>query len=349
MKVAIVADPIYPVPPRAYGGTERMIFYLIKGLLEAGHEPVLFGPGDSKVDCEVVPIVKKSIGYPKTLAGLPAHKLRVQSVKQHTRKLLRKRLKSFDIIHSEGFDLRAFKNFPNVTTLNGPIIFSDLKYYLARRDLYYVSISKNQQRALPQLKYAGVVYNGEDPAEFPVIEKPQNYLCFIGRFDSDKNPHLAIQLAINLGMKIKLAGKIDFYGNTYFKEEVEPFLNHPLVEFLGELDSADRTELVANARCNLHPTGFREPFGLTIMEAAYCGTPTLAIERGSMPELIREGKTGMLVEDFVEGYSQIEACFKMDRKYIARRTRRHFNYRRMAEGYIKAYKKVIREFDKHHK
>ncbi|OVE78944.1 hypothetical protein BVY00_01600 [bacterium G20] len=211
----------------------------------------------------------------------------------------------------------------------------------------YVSISKNQQAAFPSLNYIGVVYNGLDPKGFPVVTTPDDYLCFIGRFDLDKSPHLAIQLAINLGIKIKLAGKIDLDGAKYFKEQIQPFLDHPLVEFLGEVGFSQKAKLLSNAKCNLHPLlGRREPFGLTVIEAAYCGTPTLAINRGSMPEIIREGKTGMLVEDFVEGYSEIEQCFKMDRAYIARRTRRHFNYQKMAEDYVKAYKKVLHDFAK---
>lgn len=195
------------------------------------------------------------------------------------------------------------------------------------------------------MKYVGVVYNGEDPNDFPIITKPENYICFIGRMDRDKNPHLAIQLAINLGMKIKLAGKVDYYGIDYFKEEVEFYLKHPLVEYLGELDSSERTELISYAKCNLHPTGWREPFGLTVMEAAYCGTPTLAIARGSMPELIEEGRSGLLVEDFVEGYSHIEECFKMDRRYIAQRARLLFNYKTMTTNYIQAYEEVLNNFD----
>ena len=175
---------------------------------------------------------------------------------------------------------------------------------------------------------------------------PENYLCFLGRFDWDKSPHLAIQLAISLGMPIKIAGKIDLGGDKYFKEQIQPYLSHPLVEFLGELSFPEKVALVSSAKCNLHPLlTRREPFGLTVIESAYCGTPTLAMRRGSMPELIKDGKTGILVEDFVEGSHKIEKCFSMDRKYIARRTRRHFNYKKMAEGYEKAYKKVLREFE----
>ncbi len=341
MRIALVAGPHLPVPPRQYGGTEQVIYYLIKGLMEAGHEPILLGAGDSEVPCELIPIVDKSIFFPKTTAEVPAHLAEVKQINAITTRKLRALLPRIDVIHSHFFDLTPFKNFPNVTTLHGKIDFEELQYYLQRNDINYVSISKNQQEACPQLNYVDFIYNGEDPDKFPFVSEPDDYVCFLGRFDREKNPHLAIQLAINLGIKIKLAGKIDYLGEGYFAEEVEKYFDHPLVEYLGELGFEDKIKLISNAKCNLHPTGFREPFGLTILESAYCGTPTLAVARGSMPELIEEGKTGMLVEDFVEGYHAIKECFAMDRAYIAERSRAKFNYRLMTAKYVKAYERVI--------
>ena len=342
MKIAIVAGPYIPVPPFKYGGTERVIFYLIKGLLAAGHQPVLLGPGDSAVDCEVIPIVPKALYFPKTTKQVPQFKTLLKQAQAETHKQLEKLLPHIDIIHSHDFDLLKFKNFPNITTIHGPIEFVDLEYFETRKALNYVSISKNQQDGYPDLNWVGVVYNGEDPALFPVVKRPENYVCFVGRFDQQKNPHLAIKLAIEHGLKIKLAGKIDFQGDEYFKQEIKPYLKHPLVEYLGEVDAQTTTKLLSRAKLNLHPTGFREPFGLTVLEAAYCGTPTLAIARGSMPELIQEGMTGMLVEDFVEGYHHVEECFKMNREYIARRARLLFNYQNMTKDYVRVYEKVLK-------
>ncbi|MEX0881812.1 MAG: glycosyltransferase family 4 protein [Candidatus Saccharimonadales bacterium] len=344
MRVAIVAAPYIPVPPPKYGGTERVIAYLIKGLKERGHEPVLFAPGDSKVDCELIPIVKKAIFFPRTKAGLPAFEKELKQIERYTTQRLKEILPSIDIIHSHGFDLRKFEHFPNLTTIHGPIIFQQLDYYAKRQGLYFVSISKNQQEAYPDLQWVGAVYNGEDPKEFPVTKSPEDYVCFIGRFDREKNPHLAIELALSYGIKIKLAGKIDYLGDDYFKGEVKKYFRHPLVEYLGEIDKRQTIKLLSKARLNLHPTGFREPFGLTVLEAAYCGTPTMAIARGSMPELIDEGRTGLLVEDLVEGYHQMDKLFAMDREYIARRARRLFNYQIMSKQYGRAYKKVLRIF-----
>lgn len=341
MRVAVIAGPYVPVPPKQYGGTELVIANLIRGLREMGHEPILLASADSTIDCPIVPITDKAIFFPRHRKDLPAYLARAKEIEKTTADKLRGILDDVDIIHSHGFDLKDFQDFPNLTTMHGPVTFQQLDYYDHRRDLFYASISRNQQDAFPDLQYVGVVYNGEDPSRFPIVTEPDDYLCFLGRFDREKDPHLAIQLAINLGMRIKVAGKIDHQGDGYFDEEIRPLLANPLVEYLGELGFEDKVRLLSHARCNLHPTGFREPFGLTVLEAAYCGTPTLAIKRGSMPELIEEGRTGMLVEDFVEGYHEIESCFDMDRRYIAERARMLFNYRTMTKQYLKAYEKVI--------
>jgi glycosyltransferase involved in cell wall biosynthesis len=346
MRVAVVCGPYVPVPPPGYGGIEQVVYYLIKGLIEAGHEPILLGPGDSSVDCEVIPIIDKALFFPRHKKGIKEHQQQVQKYNRTMNRKLRELLPSIDMIHSHGYDLSRFENFPTVTTIHNKITFDGtpterVDYFLKRKRLPYVSISRNQQAACPELNFVGTVYNGEDPDMFPMVTEPDNYVCFLGRFDRDKNPHLAIQLAINLGIKIKLAGKVDHEGVDYFEEEVVPYFDHPLVEYLGELDFDGKVELLSHAKVNLHPTNFREPFGLTVLEAAYCGTPTMAIARGSMPELIEDERTGLLVEDFVEGRFLIEKCYEMDREYIAMRARQLFNYRNMAHEYVEVYKKVI--------
>lgn len=341
MRVAIVAGPYLPIPPVKYGGIEQVIHHLIKGLIEAGHEPILLAPADSKVDCELIPTWYHSINFAKTPATRIIHKELVKKIVGKTSKSLEKLLPRIDVIHSHGFDLKKFSHFPGLTTLHNPIGFKHLPYYQAREQLNYISISDNQRQTCPDLNYVSTVHNGEDPSIFPIIDKPKNYLSFLGRMDRDKNPHLAIELAISLGIKIKLAGKVDHDGFYYFNKEVKPLLSHPLVEWLGELGEADKIKLVSQARCNLHPTSFREPFGLTVMEAAYCGTPTLAINRGALPELIEDGRTGVLVQDFVEAYFKLKQCFDMDRQYIAKRSRELFNYQKMTKQYLNAYRKVI--------
>lgn len=344
MRIGMIAFPYIPLPPIKYGGTERVISELVKGLQELGHEVVLLAPGDSTIDCEIVPICERALGFGKDMAEQKVIRKEVKKINNRTNQLIKEILPRVDIIHSHGFDLLPFKNFPNVTTMHGALVFKVLDYYRRRKDLYMVSISKNQQGILPNLKYAGVAYNGLNPDDFPTVIQPDDYLCFLGRFDHEKSPHLAIQLAIKLNMKLKMAGKIDFQGKEYFEKEIRPFIDHPLIEYLGELDNKEKIELLSHAKCNLHPTNFREPFGLTVLEAAYCGTPTLAIKRGAMSELIEEGRTGMLVEDFEEGYLKIEECIAMDRAYIAQRSRMLFNYHTMAKQYEDAYQHVLMDF-----
>lgn len=350
MRVAIVGSPFSAIPPKKYGGIEVVIAGLIKGLKEEGHEPILLGTEDSKVDCELIPIAEKGIFFPKESYKVKDFERKIKQIHDKTSKILQKLTSEVDIIHSHGFDMRKFADFPHVITLHNPFLLQgrdfyfnplSVQYFEERRKLNYISISKNQRMGSPFLNYIANVYNGEDPKNFPIVTKPGNYVCFLGRFDPDKYPHLAIQLAINKKIKIKIAGKIDFEGEHYFEKEIKPFLKHPLVEYLGEIGFEEKVKLISNSKCNLHPTGFREPFGLTVIEAAYCGTPTLAIKRGSMPELIQNGLTGILVEDFVEAYHQLDKCFKMNRRYTALRTRLKFNYRKMTRGYIEAYKKVL--------
>lgn len=347
MRVAIIAGPNVPVPPAKYGGTEQVIYYLIKGLTEAGHEPILVGPGDSTVDCEIIPIVERALYFPRYKSDLKIHLALEAQAEAETRKRLSEILPKIDIIHSHGFDLTPFKNFPNLTTIHYMIDFRHYEILNKRKSLYFASISQNQQAAYPQLKYIDNIYNGEDPSKFLFVAEPEDYVCFLGRFDRDKNPHLAIELAINMGIKIKFGGKIDYRAEGYFEEEVGRYFNHPLVEYLGELDFNQKIELLSKAKCNLHPTNFREPFGLTVLEAAYCGAPTLATARGSMPELIEPGRTGMLVEDFIEGRQHIEDCFAMDRHYISTRSRELFNYKNMANQYVSAYSRIIELMPSH--
>jgi glycosyltransferase involved in cell wall biosynthesis len=344
MKIAMIAEPYVPIPPLKYGGTERVIYHLIKGLQERGHEVTLLASGDSQIDCKIIPICDKSFFFGKTTSEQKAVDKKAKQVKITTKKILHSLKNEVDIIHSHGFDLIDFEDFPNVTTLHSTIKLDEMEYYEKRQNLNFVSISENQQHTFPTLKYMGIAYNGLDPAEFRFEPNPQDYLCFIGRFDRDKNPGAAIQLALKLNMKLKMAGKLDFKGEEYFKEEIEPYLDHPLIEFLGEIGLSEKVDLLSNAKCNLHPTGFREPFGLTVMEAAYCGTPTLAVQRGSMQELIEEGRTGLLVEDFEEGYHSIEECFMMDREYISQRAKLLFNYQTMAKQYELAYEKVLENY-----
>jgi glycosyltransferase involved in cell wall biosynthesis len=349
MRVAITATAPNAVFPSAKSASiTRIMETLIRGLQEAGHEPLLLAPASSKIDCELIPICEK-----------PIHLLEDENFRltrqgqERILDALRRILHRIDIIHAHGLDLPNFFHssgllsaidFPNVTTCHSSIDLTNIDYF-ERCTNNIISVSHNQQEACPSLRFIRNVYHGLDPNPFPFVAAPEDYLCFLGRLDEAKQPHLAIQLAIKLGMKLKIAGPIMLYfEKDYLEKKCFPYFNHPLIEYLGELGMDEKIEMLSRAKCNLHPTGFREPFGLTIIEAAYCGTPTLAIRRGSLPELIEDKHTGILVEDFAEGYHKIYRCFDLERRYISQRARALFDYRVMTQEYLLAYEDVINLF-----
>jgi glycosyltransferase involved in cell wall biosynthesis len=351
LNIAHLVGPYVSVPPVKYGGTEQVISSLIKGLKEIGHHSILFASGDSSsVDCELVPISGQSINFAKNVEGIPQHNILVEDSKTAFHQKLKEYIKTkkIDIIHLHDptfvDPLLINVGIPIVLTQHSIALPSEMDYFQARKDFNYVAISHNLQSATPFLNYVGMVYHGLETDQFPFVEIPDEYVCFIGRFDNEKNPHLAISLAQTLGIKIKLAGKIDHKGQKYFEEMIQPHLEDPLVEYLGELNFEDKVKLMSKSKCNIHPIAFREPFGLTVLESAYCGTPTLAFNRGSMPELIEQGRTGMVVEDVMEACSVIDECFAMRREYISERAKSLFKYQNMAKDYEAIYNKIISEY-----
>lgn len=345
MRVALVADPFVPVPPVRYGGTEQVIYYLARGLKEAGHTPIVIGPGGSDPGCELIKTTEQPLGFSTDPKEAWKKDKEFLKIKKKTLKLIRDNLSKFDIIHSQGLDMSFFDDFPNITTVHNPLTFSNFDFYKQRPNLNYVTVGKNMTTVLPGMNCIDYVHNGEDPKEFPFIEEPQNYACFLGRLDPDKNPRAAIEIAIYNNIPIKLAGKIDHRGSNYFKEYIEPLLEHPLVEYVGELDFYEKVDLLSKARINLHPVRFREPFGLTVIEAAFCGTPTLANDRGEMKELFKGNKIGVLVQDFNEGAHRFKECLEMPRKDIAKYARKRFDHMTMTKKYVKIYKQIIKEHD----
>ena len=349
MKIGIISPAYLPIPPKKYGGTERVIYYLIKGLRELGHTLILFGPADSEVDCEIIPIIDKATGFSQNSEEDKMLSIKRNEALKKAYTEVEKNKHRFDILHSHGIDIKQFSQIPHLFTLHLELVLSDpanrsreLKYFKERENLFYNTISYNALETFQNLNVVSTVYNGLDPQEFPFVETPQNYYCFIGRFNPDKNPHQAIELAIEKKKKIKIAAKYEYVDDRYYKEKCLPLLNNEFVEDTTEQNNLGKIEIISNAEVNLHPTNFREPFGLTVMESAYCGTPTLAVRKGSMSELIEDGKSGVLVEDFTQGYFEVDKCRDLDRKYIAERSRRKFNYKVMAKQYELTYQNITK-------
>jgi glycosyltransferase involved in cell wall biosynthesis len=348
MRVGIVSAPFFPIPPEKYGGTERVIQHLLKGLKQTDVEVVLFAAGDSQVDCELIPIVEKSRRFVDSKKLWETEQKHwVETVRKHTLELIAQNEQRLDIIHTHWDGLRYSGKLPELITLHGPVTFDNMPTYLqlaaADEDTYFNSISFMQGETYSFLgeKLVANIYNGLDPEDFPTVLEPEDYVCWIGRFDRDKMPHLAIKAAIALNIKIKVAGKIDFYGEDYFESECKPLLDHPLVEYLGEVGFADKVDIMSKAKVNLHPITFSEPFGLTVLEAGYCGTPTIAVNRGSMSEVIEQSKSGIVVDDFVEAYDQFQLACNLNREVVAQSFRNRFNYYRMGNEYAEAYRKIL--------
>lgn len=342
MRIGIVVAPFYPVPPKTYGPVEYQVSELIKGLTELGHEVVLFASGDSSVDCELVPICPRA--YPVCSdydLDLKFWKLR-RRAEEKTLEMLKKHISRLDVLHSWEVDLLPLADFPSVTTMSGPFNLYNVDYFWERKEkLFFVNISNAQKRGLSWINYLGMIYYGLDPSKFEFNEKPQDYLSFVGRISKEKGAHNAVELSLKKKMYLKMGGTVMYFEKSYFHETIKPYLQDPNLEFLDEVDLKEKNQLFKNARCNLHLINFRESFGLTVLESAYCGTPTLAIRLGSMPEVIENGKSGILVEDVLEAYFRLEETFSLDRRYIATRARQFFNYRIMSRQYVLAYRKVM--------
>jgi glycosyltransferase involved in cell wall biosynthesis len=255
-KVAILSSPIIPVPPKLYGGTERVIDELIKRLVEIGLDITLIAPGDSDVSCKLIKIPEKSLPFLANKIDddilVPARK----KAEEQAIDYIKNHLSEFDIIHSHGIDVCELHDLiPCVTTIHGAFNTENFGYFNQRKNLNYISISENQQRGFPSLNFIGTVYNGLNTRDFPIVTAPEHYMAFLARLDEEKCPHEAIQLTIHLhekyGLSLKIAGKIDHGGAEYFKTQVEPYFvnpKYPYIHYLGELGMRDKIELVSKAK-----------------------------------------------------------------------------------------------------
>ncbi len=227
-----------------------------------------------------------------------------------------------DIAHAHSLDIPGLifsadllmgASVPNVTTLHSAVDISNYSQFAACENSL-VACSQNQAAACPDMNVTAVIHHGLDPAPFDFCRDSDAYVCFLGRMDRIKQPHLAIELALQKRLPIRLAGPIsDGSPGRYFDRVIKPLLCRDGVEYFGVLGTKEKANLLGKASCNLHPTGFREPFGLTVIEAAFCGTPTLAIRRGALSEVVDQGVTGVLVEDYVEACYRLEECISLDR------------------------------------
>ena len=341
MKIAQVAPLIESVPPRLYGGTERIVSYLTEELVRGGHEVTLFASGDSITSAELSPCCTRALRLdPAVHDVLPHFMLMIDKV--------RERAEEFDVLHFH-IDLFHFPLFRSLeartlTTLHGRQDLGDLKpFYCRFGEMPLVSVSSDQRKPLPQANFVATIHHGI-PADLhrPSFEQG-SYLAFLGRISPEKRPDRAIRIARAAGLPLKIAAKIDKVDDNYFRNDILPLIDGHLVEFIGEINERDKTKFLGEAAALLFPIDWPEPFGLVMIEAMACGTPVLAFRCGSVPEVVEDGITGKLVESEDEAVAALFEVISYDRRAVRRRFEEKFTAARMARDYVKTYRQLLKK------
>jgi glycosyltransferase involved in cell wall biosynthesis len=336
MKIAQITPLYEAVPPKLYGGTERVVAHLCDALVDLGHEVTLFASADAETKANLVPVRDQAIRLdPAPLkSDLAAHLSMLAEVRQHKNR--------FDILHFHT-DMVHFPLFEDsaartVTTLHGRLDLKDLPEVYRRWPKFpLVSISDDQRTHLPFANWVGTVYHGMPEQLYRFSPKPEGYLAFLGRMSPEKGPDRAIAIAKRLGMPLKMAAKIDSADAAYFHERIEPLLGDPLIEFIGEIGDDGKSDFLGNAAALLFPIAWPEPFGLVMIEAMACGTPVVAYRCGSVPEVIDNGVTGFVVDDEDQAVAAVRAAMNLDRVQIRKRFDRRFSATAMARSYLDLY------------
>jgi glycosyltransferase involved in cell wall biosynthesis len=341
MKIAQVAPLCERVPPKLYGGTERVVAFLTDELVRQGHDVSLFASGDSQTAATLVPICPRAQrldgGRMDTLAE---HILMVEQVLQ--------RADEFDLVH---FHI-AHMHFPaarrlqtaHVTTLHGRLDMPELvPLYREFADLPMVSISDAQRTPLPKAGWIGTVHHGLPLDALRFHPSRGNYLAFLGRVSPEKRVDRAIAIAKASGWPLRIAAKVDPADRDYYEHEIRPLLDHPLIEFVGEIGEAEKSAFLGNAHALLFPIDWPEPFGLVQIEALACGTPVIAFRRGSVPEIIDPDVTGFIVDSVDEAVGAVAAIDRIDRRTCRAVFERRFSVARMAHDYVQLYELAVRQ------
>lgn len=341
MKIAQIAPIVERVPPKKYGGTERVVHALTEELVKRGHEVTLFASGDS------VTSAKLEYVYPRSLREAKARDF--YGVNHWT--LLNMGLAyelqdEFDIIHDHlaphSLPVANLATTPVIMTMHGPFNAENRRLFQTLKNPHIVTISNAQTYTLPSLNHAGTVYDGLSMEHYPFGAEADDYLLFVGRISMEKGLHYAIDAAQQLDKSLIIAAKLDKVDQPYYKEYVEPRLSER-IRWIGEVDEAERNGLMKSALCLLHPVTWREPFGLTLIEAMACGAPVVAFNQGSIPEIVKTGVTGYVVHDLEAMIDAIDNITVIDRAACRTHALENFSAKRMVDGYEAVYRKVLGE------
>jgi glycosyltransferase involved in cell wall biosynthesis len=335
MKIAQVAPLYESVPPQFYGGTERVVSYLTEELVKQGHDVTLFASGDSVTAAKLVPVCERALRLdPSCIDPHARHIVVLDEVID--------RSSEFDVIHFHTdymhFPLVRRFALPAVTTLHGRLDIADLApLYQRFYDIPVVSVSNAQRSPIARANWLGTVYHGIPTELYQFNERPGEYLAFIGRISPEKRLDRAIEIATATGIPLKVAAKVDRVDREYFETQIKPLLDNPLVEYIGEIGDRDKGAFLGGAMAVLFPIDWPEPFGLVMIEAMACGTPVIAFNAGSVPEVIDDGLTGFVVDNVDAAISAVERVSSIDRWLCRLTFDQRFSAARMARDYVNLY------------
>ena len=338
MRIAQIAPLAEAVPPKLYGGTERVIWWLTETLVDLGHDVTLYASGDSVTSAKLVPCSDTGL----RLAGINDHTASLLAMLERVRQDAAR----YDVLHFH-VDFLHFPTFRHLagkclTTLHGRQDLPDFQpAFRTFREMRLVSISDDQRRPLPEGNFAGTVPHGLPQDLIPFDGAGGDYLAFIGRISPEKRPDRAIEIAKRAGMKLKIAAKVDYADRSYFADKIEPLLDDPLIEFVGEIGDADKAAFLGGARAMLFPIDWPEPFGLVMIEAMAAGTPVITWPCGSTREVIEHGRSGFIVDSIEEAVAAVEAAGRMPRAGVRAAFEERFTARRMAEDYVRLYERML--------
>jgi len=339
MRIAQVAPLYESVPPKYYGGTERVVSYLTEELVRQGHEVTLFASGDSVTKARLVSACPRSLRLDKHCVDQMVHHILL--LEQVFR-----RAAQFDVVHFHvdylHFALSRRQPTAHVTTLHGRLDIPDLvPLFQEFSDMPMVSISGAQREPLPWVNWQATIYHGLPDDLYSFRAAPGTYLAFLGRISPEKRVDRAIEIAKRVRMPLKIAGKVDRVDEDYFESVVNPLLRDPLVEYVGEIGEGVKDEFLGNAYALLFPIDWPEPFGLVMIEAMACGTPVIAYRRGSVPEVMEEGRTGFIVKGLEEAVEAVWRVPKLSRERCREIFAQRFTAARMAGDYLRVYERLI--------
>jgi glycosyltransferase involved in cell wall biosynthesis len=339
MKIAQVAPLFESVPPRLYGGTERVVSCLTEELVRRGHEVSLFASGDSITSAKLVPCSPQALRLdPQVRDCLPHMMAQLGRVFE--------RAAEYDVIHSHvdffAFPFARFVSTPTVHTVHGRLDLPDLPgIYRRYPETNLISISDSQRAPLAHANWIATVHNGIAVENFTLREKPGDHLVFLGRISPEKGIDRAIEIAKRVGMRLRIAAKVDPADQEYYETVIKPLLKHPLIEYLGEINEKEKDEFLGAAYANLFPICWPEPFGLTMAESMACGTPVITTPFGSVPEIVVDGETGFICQTLDEMVDALKLVPVINRRRCREHVVRNFSPQAMADGYLAAYEKAL--------